>query len=679
MSRRAETEPARRRVQAAVRSRWVRLRIHVAASVLGVLLCAIGYQAYTIQIAEADHYRILARRQHMRTLQIPAPRGVVYDTRGRELAVTVNSDSIFASPRQVHDVSGTAEALADALGLDVRELEADLGSRRRFVWIARRVTPDQAAAVAALKLPGIELTKEPRRFYPGRSAAGPVIGFANIDGHGLEGIERSMNDLLEGKQGELDALRDARGRVTLEDGDAGVIPGASVYLTIDRSIQFIAERALAQAMDEHHPHAAVAVVLEVGTGRVLAMASAPTYDPNRPVGARGARNRAITDVYEIGSVMKAFTVSAALDAGAIRADQTFDIQNGSIRVGHHTIRDSYRDKELSVEGIIKRSSNVGAIKIAQALGAQGLHDGLVRFHFGQKTEIELPGERGGVLRPAKRWTDIGLATAAFGMGMSVTPLQVVAGYAAIGDDGIYHRPRIIREVRGADGQLLYQHHPEGERVITAKTAAAVRHMLGAVFEKGRHGGTAHAIDVPGYRCGGKTGTAHKLDPATGRYADHLYLGSFVGIAPLADPRIAVLVLVDQPDVDNGYYGAQVAAPAWATIVSESLRYLGVPEDAPSPDEAAAAPAPDKPGEGAAVDEPDPDTEGLTAELLTGAIDGVRVPDFRGLGVGQALARAAGSGLQLEVVGSGRAVSQSPDPGVPAKGANCRVVFAPAYR
>ncbi len=678
MRRRAESAPARRRVQVAARSRWVRVRIHIAAVVLGLALCAIGYQAYAIQISDADHYRRLARRQHMRTLEIPAPRGVVYDTRGRELAVTVNTDSIFASPRQVRDVSGTAEALAGALGLDVRELEADLGSRRSFVWIARRVTPDQADAVKALKLPGIELTKEPRRFYPSRSAAGPVIGFANIDGHGLEGVERSMNDLLEGKKGELDALRDARGRVTLEDGDAGVVPGASVYLTIDRSIQYIAERALAKTMEEHHPHAAVAVVLEVGSGRVLAMASNPTYNPNLPGSARGARNRVITDVFEVGSVMKAFTVAGALDAGVIRPDQTFDIQNGAIRVGHHTIRDSHHDKELSVEGIIKRSSNVGAIKIAQALGAPALHDALVRFHFAQKTDIELPGERGGVLRPAKRWTEIGLATAGFGMGFSVTPLQVVSAYAAIGNGGIYHRPRIIREVRGADGQELYLHHPEGERIMSARTAGEVLHMLGTVFEKGRNGGTAHNIDVPGYRCGGKTGTAQKLDPATGRYGEHMYVGSFVGVAPLADPRIAVLVLVDQPDADTGYYGAEVAAPAWATIVSESLRYLGVPEDAPSPAEQAAAPAPDK-AVAAADDEIDEPADGITAELLTSAIDGVSVPDFRGLGVAQAMERAARSGLQLEVVGSGRAVSQSPDPGVPAKGANCRVVFAPGYR
>ena len=680
MRRRAETEPARRRVQVATRSRWVRVRIHIAAVVLGVLLCAIGYQAYAIQIANAEHYRALARRQHLRTLEIPAPRGVVYDTRGRELAVTVNTDSIFASPRQVRDVSGTAEALAGALGLDVRELEADLGSRRSFVWIARRVTPDQADAVKALKLAGIELTVEPRRFYPSRSAGGPVIGFANIDGHGLEGVERSMNDLLEGKKGELAALRDARGRVTLEDGDDGVVPGASVFLTLDRSIQYITERALAQVIEAHHPHAAVAVVLEIGTGRVLAMASSPTYDPNLPGSARGARNRAITDVFEVGSVMKAFTVAGALDAGVIRPDQTFDIHNGSIRVGHHTIRDSHRDKALTVGGIIKRSSNVGAIKIAQKLGAPGLHDALQRFHFAQKTDIELPGERAGVLRPAKRWTAIGLATAGFGMGFSVTPLQVVSAYAAIGNGGIYHRPRIIREVRGADGQLLYQHHAEGERIMAARTAGEVLQMLGTVFEKGRHGGTAHAIDVPGYRCGGKTGTAQKLDPTTGRYGEHLYVGSFVGVAPLADPRIAVLVLVDQPDPENGYYGAEVAAPAWATIVSESLRYLGVPEDAPSPDEKAAEPAPDK---AAAADddaaEIDEQVDGVTADLLTSAIDGVSVPDFRGLGVAQAMERAARSGLQLEVVGTGRAVTQSPDPGVPAKGAKCRVVFAPGYR
>jgi cell division protein FtsI (penicillin-binding protein 3) len=669
----------RRPRQTVARSRWVRLRVYIAASILGLALVAIGFKAYGIQVEDSDRYRRMAARQHLRTLEIPAPRGVLYDTRGRELAVTAFTDSVFASPHTVRDVTGTAEKLAAVLGQDLRALEDKLAQQRHFVWIERHVAPHQARAIEALKLPGVELTQEPRRYYPNRTLAGPLIGFANIDQVGLEGIERSMNDLLEGQKGELDALRDARGRVMLSDTDAGEVPGASVYLTVDRSVQFISEQVLADTLKTHEAKAGVAVVLEIGTGRVLAMASLPTYDPNRPAGAarRHARNRAITDAFEIGSPMKVFTMAAALEAGAVEPGQVFDVEKGRYRVGRKWIRDSHHDQELDLTGIIKRSSNVGAVKVAQALGADGLHDALDRYGFSHETEIELPGERTGLLRPTKRWGQIGLATASFGYGFTVTPLQVVAGFAAVAQRGIYYPPRLIRQVVDADGKVVYEHRPVGRRIIREDVAELLMPMIGAVFEKGRHGGTARHIDVVGYTAGGKTGTAHKVDPATGRYSDEMYLSSFVGVAPLDRPRIAVIVVIDEPRGDE-YYGAKVAGPAFAEIVSETLRYLGVPENAPRAD------ADDK-GDGSdGGDEPaEPLEIGPGADALTEAVlardDGVRAPDFRGMGMAEVLETARDAGIEVEVVGSGRAVSQTPEPGAPAKGATCRVRFAPGYR
>lgn len=680
-----QRERPRSRPAQANRNRWVRTRIFVASGLLTAFLLGIGYKAYGIQIADADHYRELARRQHMRTLEIPAPRGVIYDARGRELAVSVDADSVFAVASAIQDVTGTAEALSQVLGIDVRVLEDKLADPRHFVWIDRHVIPERARAVAALNLTGIELAAEPRRFYPGSAIGGPVLGFANIDGKGIEGIERAMNELLTGRQGELPVLRDARGRVMMSESETGVIPGASVHLTLDRTVQHFTETALASAITEHDAVAGTAVVLEVGTGRVLAMASMPTYDPNRPAGAvaANARNRAVTDAYEIGSPMKIFTVAAALEAGVIRPDQVIDTENGRFRVGRKMIVDSHRDPELDITGIIRRSSNVGAVKIAQALGREALHDALVRYGFGAKTSIELPGERSGLVRPAKRWGEIGLATASFGYGMTVTPLQLAAAFSAIVNHGVFVEPRMVAEVRDAAGDTLFQHQPAGRQMLRADVADRVRAMSASVFDQGRRGGTARDIHVPGYRAGGKTGTAHKIDPTTGRYGDHLYLSSFVGAAPIDDPRIVVVVVIDEPR-GKEYYGAKVAGPAFAEITSQTLRYLGVPLDAPlepeidepaaGKDSKAGAEPASKPADApVALGDDMPATD-----VLTEAIDGVRVPSFAGLSIARALELAHDQGISLEVVGSGVAVSQTPEAGVPSRDAACRVVFSPGY-
>jgi cell division protein FtsI (penicillin-binding protein 3) len=514
-----------------------------------------------------------------------------------------------------------------------------------------------------------------------------VLGFSNIDGKGIEGIERAMNELLTGRQGELPVLRDARGRMMLSESDTGVIPGASVHLTLDRTVQHYAETAILRAVAEHKAQSGTAVVLEVGTGRVLALASAPTYDPNNPAGAVAAkaRNRAVTDAFEIGSPMKIFTVAAALEAGAIRPNQVIDTENGRYRVGRKMIVDSHHDPELDITGIIKRSSNVGAVKIAQALGREKLHEALVRYGFGAKTNIELPGERSGLVRPHKRWGDIGLATASFGYGMLVTPLQVAAAFSAIVNHGVFIEPRIVAEVRDADGKSLYRHQVAGRQMLSPHIADLVRDMSASVFEKGRKGGTARDLDVAGYNAGGKTGTAHKIDPATGRYADDLYLSSFVGAAPIEDPRIVVLVLIDEPHGEE-YYGAKVAGPAFAEIASETLRYLGVPlqrpiaaadADSKQKGEAHKASA-HKAAEPAVEPAVAPGDDMPATDVLTDAIDGIAVPDFAGLSIVRALELAHDRGISLEVSGSGVAVSQHPQAGVPAPDATCRVVFSPGY-
>ena len=567
----------------------------------------------------------------------------------------------------------------------MRTLESRLSSDRFFVWIKRRVTDAEARAVREAKLAGVSLTREPRRFYPARSLAGPVLGFANIDGQGIEGIELGMNDLLAGQRGKVRGLRDASGRLMLPDvaGDADAVPGASLELTLDRFIQLATERALAEAVEEHQARAGTAVVLDVSDGSVLAMASVPTYDPNDPASRIGvpARNRAVTDTFEAGSVMKVFTVAAALDAGVVTPTQLIDVEKGRWRVGRKMIRDTHRDEVLSVGGIIKRSSNVGAVKIAFALGKEKLHGALLDYGFGARTGIELPGEQGGLVRPPERWGEIGLATASYGYGMTATPIQLAQAMAAVGNGGVLHEPRLVRRVVSADGEVLYEHQPARRRIMKESTARALWPMLASVFDKGRRtGGTAHSIEIRGFRAGGKTGTSYKVNPDTRKYYDDKYLSSFIGLAPIDAPRIAIAVVIDEPGGEH-HYGGRVAGPVFAAVVEESLRYLGVAA-APDPvapdragaDETAGAdvafgsgaealyvsrpPAPLAPLEPA---EPDPSLP--------------RVPDFAGMSMGRALARAHSLGIELSIEGSGRAVAQSPAPG--AGSAEARVIFAPA--
>ncbi|HEU0031062.1 MAG TPA: penicillin-binding transpeptidase domain-containing protein [Kofleriaceae bacterium] len=663
-----------------------RVRAYLAGAVVTAGLVGVAFRAWALQVDGNEHYRALAERQHALTVEIPAPRGEILDAHGIPLAVSADADSVWANPREIRDVTATADKLAAILDVEPATLEGKLAGDRRFVWIDRHVTPEIAAAVRDAKLPGIEVAKEPRRWYPGKTLAGPVIGRADIDGNGLDGLELAMNAHLTGQRGEGHAVRDAHGRRMFADGVAQPEPGATVKLTLDRSIQAIADSALADAVHTHDAAAGVVVVLDVDTGKVLALASSPTYDPNTVEKIGAARNRTVTDSFEAGSVMKLFTVAAALDAGAVRPDTEFDVQMGVMYIPGRSrpIRDVHYDKYLTVAGIIKRSSNVGAVKIAQRLGKDALYDAFKAYGFGAKTKIELPGEQPGMVRPGKKWRDVELATIAFGYGITVTPLQIAAALAAIGNDGTYHPPRIVDSVIDADGQVVYRGSADARQVMSAKTAKQVRTMMATVFEGGKNAGTAASLVVPGFKCGGKTGTAHKYDHALRAYADNKYLSSFIGLAPIDHPRLAIVVIIDDPR-GGDYYGGKVAGPVFAQVASESLRYLGVPGEPlvcpPPPPRAPGEPPPnpllitippktciDPPKAGKPVLEPidlDPVISLLTlqeADPIEVAPDEIVVPDFRGLGLGKALELARDAHVAVEVRGSGQVIAQDPLPG-----------------
>jgi cell division protein FtsI (penicillin-binding protein 3) len=626
-------------------SSGARTRAYLAGAVVGLGLFGLGMRAWAVQVENGDKYRAQAERQHEMRLDIPAPRGEVLDAHGQPLAVSADVDSIWANPHDVRDVQATAEKLAALTGVDAAVLEPKLAGDHRFVWLARHIEGDVAKKVAAAKLPGIEVVREPRRWYPARTIAGPVIGRADIDGKGLDGIELTMNETLAGKRTSIDALRDAKGHTMLAEGVRPAQPGSTVVLTLDRSIQAIAEAALDDAVAVNKPKAGVAVVLEIGTSHVLAMASYPTYDPNSGE-SHGARNLPVTDAFEAGSVMKVFSVATALENGVVG----------------RAITDHTFDAYLTVAGIIKRSSNIGAAKIALLLGAERLYDGLKLFGFGTKSLIELPGERVGMLRNGKNWRDIDLAHIAFGYGATVTPLQIAGALAALGNHGIYREPRIVSEVRDGEGTVTYRGEGAEHRVVSEKTADRMMKMLEAVFDKdvlGKGGGTAKDLNVVGFKCAGKTGTAYKFDPVTHSYGNHdHYMSSFAGIAPADHPRLAVVVMIDDPTGPD-HYGGSVAGPVFAKIASESLRYLGVPGEAAPPPVVLASAAKPAPRPAAAAK---PVMAVAPVEPEEIEAPAVVVPSFVGLGVGKALARARGLHLPVEVIGTGRVIAQDPPAG-----------------
>lgn len=684
---------------------WLRVRLCFVAVVMTALLGAIGYKAWKVQIVDGARLRALGQAQYLHQLEVPAPRGSIVDANGVELAVSVAVDSIYADPKMVVEPTRTARLVARALDLPFREVDAKLATEKRFVWLKRRVTPEEARRIRELGLPGIAIAKEWKRHYPGRELAGTVIGLISSDGRGIEGVELAHDDVLRGDDARLPVLRDARGGVLvaggLGEGLAAPAPsGATVTLTIDRFIQYTAERALADALKEHKARAGVVVVLDARSGEILALAASPNFDPNDPRTRGEARNRPVTDVYEPGSTMKVFTIAAALEDGAVKATDYIDVESGRIQIGTKTIRDTHFERRmLTVTEVMKHSSNVGTVKIARRLGREKLAEWFRRFGFGSRTGVDLPGERTGVVRDPRRWGEIGLATGAFGYGLTVTPLQLAAGMVAVANGGIWYRPTIVKRVTAADGRVLHADAPEGRRILRPETSRALVDMLKAVMEKG---GTGEKIKVPGFVVAGKTGTAHKVDPRTGKYAADLYLASFLGFAPADDPRIVILVMIDEPR-GKKYFGGQVAGPVFARVASEALKYLGVAGTAPVQEPAAASAGAGGGASGATggavgaggaggaggsasaspplvppVDQPEPvaveDAEDLPPAGPGEAI--VLIPDFTGMSMAQAVSAAAAAGVRIEIEGSGRAVKQFPSPGRALKSITCRITFDP---
>ena len=524
-------------------------------------------RAFYLQAVNDSFLQQKGESRYARTIEVPATRGRITDRHGEMLAVSTPVKSVWAIPSDARLQPAEARQLAGLLEMDVRELNERLANGRDFVYLKRQVAPEVAEQVAELKLPGIHQQQEYRRFYPGGEVTAHMIGFTSVEDRGQEGIELAYEKQLAGVPGARRVIKDRRGRIV--EGVESIRPprdGADLSLSIDGKIQYLAWSALREAVETHNAKAGAAVVLDVRTGEVLALVNAPTFNPNNRSNLTGEqlRNRVYTDTFEPGSIMKPFIAALALERGKVKPTTKFDTSPGRMTIGRATISDSSRHNVLTVSEIIQKSSNIGTVKMAMMFPPEELHHLFEQLGFGTPLNLGFPGEAGGRLRPAKTWKPIEQATMSYGHGISVNLMQMARAYFAFARDGDL-LPLSLTKVETPPSA--------GRRVFSPEVAREMRAMLEGTAATG---GTATRAQVPGYRVGGKTGTANKLEG--GRYT-RKYVASFVGIAPISNPRLVVAVMVDEPR-GRTFYGGTVAAPVFARITEGALRTLGVAPDAP---------------------------------------------------------------------------------------------------
>ncbi|MCM0080212.1 transpeptidase family protein [Geomonas sp. Red32] len=633
--------------------KWARVRMRSVAALFVVFFVLTAGRALFLQVLQKDKLVKLAEKQHQRIVQLTPGRGAIFDRNNAPLAVSLEMDSCYAETREMENLPDEAAKLAPILGIPQPELEAKLKASRNFVWLARRIPPEQAKKIRDLDLDGIGFVKETKRYYPNSEVAAAVVGFTGLDPTGLEGIEKKYDSTILGNTGYLVTERDALGRdIDLKKGKQGS-KGSNVVLTLDKNIQYIAEKELTKAVEKNGAKSGIAIVMEPDTGRVLAMANYPTFNPNAfsKYGQDALRNRAISDSFEPGSTFKIFLVASALESHVIRAGDAFNCENGSWAFAGKTIHDTHSYGALSVAQVLKFSSNIGAAKIGGRLGSQRLYDALTAFGFGERSEIDLPGEAAGMLRPQAKWYPIDLATISFGQGVTATALQITTAVSAVANGGNLMKPYLVDRITNEDGEVLKQFGPQLKRkVISPSTAKTVAHMLEGVVNEG---GTGTAAQVDGYSVAGKTGTAQKVDHASHAYSAKKRTASFVGFVPVDNPKLTILVVVDEPTTSP--YGGVVAAPAFSAIAQQSLCYLGVPPEKSFKKKPVSVEAKE-------VRDPDPPqvSEG-------GSVEGTpagAMPNFRGMSMRQVLRVMEKRGLNVKLEGSGRAVEQHPAPGSP---------------
>lgn len=634
--------------------KWITLRIRFIGGFFVLLFSLTVCRAFYLQVINRDYLLKLADRQHQKVIPLTPARGTIYDTNGAALAVSVEMDSCYAEPKSIADLRTAAARLAPVLEMPQETVFRRLQGNRNFVWLKRRLTPDVAKRVHDLDIEGIGFVKETKRYYPNSEVASHVIGFTGLDPEGLEGIERRYDSTILGGTGYLVTERDALGRNVALKGTVvqnGAM-GHNVTLTLDKNIQYIAEKELAKAVTSSGAKAGTAIVMDPNTGRVLAMSNFPTYNLNSHADYASSvwRNRAVADSYEPGSTFKTLLIAAALEEKLVRPGDGINCEGGSYAIGGRTIHDTHKYGRLSVAEVLKYSSNIGVAKIGSKLGASRLYTYLKNFGIGEKSGIDLPGETSGTLRQWSQWYGVDLATISFGQGVTASSVQLAAAFSAIANGGVLMKPYLVEKVSDSDGNVVTTFGPQARRrVVSPETAKSVARMLEGVAADG---GTGTNASVEGYRVAGKTGTAQKVDPVTKGYSASKRTASFIGFVPARKPRLTILVMIDEPKTSP--YGGVVAAPAFSAIALQSLCYLKVPPDTI---------VRSKPQAVVAEASTDAEDESTVAE---GAIveegEGIVMPNFRGKSMRQTLKIMEEQGLNVRLHGSGRAIEQNPLPG-----------------
>ena len=669
-------------------------RVRFLVIVLSLWASVVVARLSQLQLAEGGRYRARAQRQQERRIEVSPLRGSIFDREGRPLAVSVEAASVYAIPDEVTHPVDTARALATRLGIPEAALLEKLTQKKGFVWLARKVDRPVAAAVRAEKISGIYLVAETKRFYPKGSLAAAVVGYVGTDDKGLGGLEHFYDGTIRGKPGEIVALTDARrstyGRASAANGRPPQ-EGASLVVTLDSGSQFAAERELAAAVAETQARSGVLVLLDPSDGAILAMATAPGFDPNdyRSYSAETRRNRAVADAHEPGSTFKIVTGALGLENALVDLEEAIPTGDGTIRIGNTTIseHDGKRFGALTLAGVFEHSSNVGIIRVGLRLGPQRLWEGANALGVGRPTGVDLPGENSGIFRRPERWSALSNATVSMGQEVSVTPLQLARVAAAIANGGRLVTPRLVRRIAHPDGRVETLEPPTGERVLSDATTRTIREILVGAVERG----TGRKASIPGFVVAGKTGTAQKA--GVGGYQAGRYVSSFVGMAPAENARVVGLILIEEPR--GRYYGGDVAAPVFAKVVSQALGILRVaPEEQRLPETLLAARSPEKihypagvvPASARSEFErevpPPPAVPAPSAAspapfaASPAAVAPGGAPSALGLSARQALSLLARHGIDASFEGSGFVVAQDPPPGAPLRpGMTCRLTLA----
>ncbi|MCX8027964.1 MAG: penicillin-binding protein 2 [Thermodesulfovibrionales bacterium] len=549
-------------------------RTIIISIVLMIGFIAVTLRLVDIMIINHDYYLNKAKGQQVKSEEIPVKRGLILDRKGRELAINLDTESVYSDSAEVKSIDETATKLASVINQKPEIIKTKLDTNKRFAWIERKIDFEHSQKIKELKLRGIGVITEPKRFYPKGSLASHIIGYVDIDNKGLEGAEERFERFLTASPAKTVVMRDAKGNI-LSEGHQREIKGNNVVLTIDEGLQYIVEKNLELVMKERKAASATAIMMEPHTGEILAMASLPNYDLNSPSSSTPStrRNRAITDIYEPGSTYKIIVGVSALQEGIVNTEMKFDCSAGSVEVGGKRIKDAHRHGVLTFKEVIQKSSNVGTIKIGLKLGKEKVYEYSKLFGFGSKTGIDLIGEVSGILRHHSKWSGMSIGAISIGQEVGVTPLQVLRAYTVIANGGYLVRPHVLKEVRTPDNQVVFQSEIQKKRIISEEVSAVFRDILKTVTEDG---GTAKEARVDGNLVAGKTGTAQVIDPKTKKYSKDKYISSFVGFVPADKPRFSLIVVVYEPK--GAIYGGVVAGPVFRKIANESLSYLNILRD-----------------------------------------------------------------------------------------------------